>query len=385
FRNGFFKFKDSKSKLTYINLYTKEGSLLPKLAEIYPITQEETIINIGNQSQEALLSSIAALAEAEDAKDSTTSGHSKRVSYWATDFAKRMDYPFEKVEELRIAALLHDIGKIGVSDEILFKKEKLLKEEKKHIEMHPIIGVKILESIAALDNVIPHIRHHHERYDGEGYPAGLKTDEIPEEARIIAIIDAFDAMSSQRPYRPVLTKEEILDEFDKNKGKQFDPVLTDEFINMIEEESFFEVLEAEKKFLQFSSTKGIDTEEAFFASENSDELSELDSLLVLFTKEFFKRLNKLTGEKVCQNISTDLNRYCLLTGAPFFFIQGELKIIHVEKNTTEEKLQIYKFIFKKKKELVSGAIGERLFRKIVEEVVENQRTKTKQFFQKHLN
>jgi HD-GYP domain-containing protein (c-di-GMP phosphodiesterase class II) len=134
---------------------------------------------------------------------------------------------------IRAAGLLHDIGKVGVPDSILNKKVPLVDEEWKPIKAHPELGVEILRHVIDLVNCLPAIMHHHERYDGRGYPTGLKGDKIPEEARILAVADAYDAMISPRPYRERLSSEKALNELRRCAGTQFDPELVDIFCSII--------------------------------------------------------------------------------------------------------------------------------------------------------
>ncbi len=140
----------------------------------------------------------------------------------------------QELESLKLAAILHDIGKIGIRDKILLKEGKLTDEEAMVMNMHPKYGAEILEHIRQLKDVIPGMRGHHERYDGSGYPDGLKGEEIPLFARIIAIADAYDAMTTDRPYRKALPQEVALEELRRFSGRHFDPALVEIFIKAIE-------------------------------------------------------------------------------------------------------------------------------------------------------
>ncbi len=178
----------------------------------------------------ANLESVKVLIEAIDAKDTYTRGHSDRVRILSLEIAKKLGFTAQKQEDLEYGALLHDIGKIGIKDGILQKKTTLSSEEYRQIQEHSLIGVKILDNIEFFKGKLPMIRHHHERYDGKGYPDGLAGEEIPLESRIIAISDAFDAMTSARPYREAKSLEETLIEMKRNEGKQFDPHLLQIFL-----------------------------------------------------------------------------------------------------------------------------------------------------------
>ena len=180
--------------------------------------------------KKAYLDSVKVLVEAIDAKDPYTRGHSDRVRRMSLEIASQLGFTEERLEILEYGALLHDIGKIGIKDEILRKPGALSPEEHQAIQEHPLIGVKILEGVEFFKDKIPMIRNHHEHFDGKGYPDGLAGEAIPLEARIIAVPDAFDAMASLRPHRGIMPLEDILLELEKYKGKQFDPKVLEIFL-----------------------------------------------------------------------------------------------------------------------------------------------------------
>ncbi|MDI6844251.1 MAG: diguanylate cyclase [Anaerosomatales bacterium] len=165
---------------------------------------------------------VRALAVAVDARDSATQFHSKNVALLVTEIARELGMPQEHVRRLEIAALLHDVGKIGVSDRVLRKRGPLTAAEVMHVREHAVLGERIVRS-SGFDDIAPWVRHHHERYDGTGYPDGLSGDRIPFEARLLAVCDAFDAMTSDRPYRSALSPAAALHEIDCCIGTQFDP------------------------------------------------------------------------------------------------------------------------------------------------------------------
>ncbi len=183
--------------------------------------------------QRAYLDTITSLANALDAKDPYSYGHSKRVSEYVHRIAEEMKLPFEKIEEFTTAALLHDIGKIGISDAVLLKTGKLTEEEWKIIKTHPRIGKEVLKPLNFLNNIIPIVEHEHERYDGKGYPDGLKGEEIPLGARIIAVADSYDAMTTDRVYRKALPLEDVLKELKRCSGTQFAPEVVDAFLRTV--------------------------------------------------------------------------------------------------------------------------------------------------------
>lgn len=170
---------------------------------------------------------IECLVTALEARDLYTSGHSNRVADISYDIGKALGLSGARLEALHIAAHLHDIGKMGIPDHILNKKGKLLPHEWDHIKLHTEIGYNILCKSNGLKEIAKIVLHHHERWDGKGYPEGLKLDRIPLGARIIAVSDALDAMTSERPYRSALSWEASMEELVLNKGIQFDPVVVE--------------------------------------------------------------------------------------------------------------------------------------------------------------
>ncbi len=187
-----------------------------------------------HETQSRALSIIYALAATVDAKDHYTYGHSKKVSDYAVALAEALGLSKEVIDTIRAAGLLHDVGKIAVPDSTLNKSGPLNNDEWELIQAHPKLGIEILRHVIDLVNCIPIILHHHERYDGSGYPNGLKGDSIPLESRILAIADAFDAITSPRPYRKQLSVPEALSELKRCAGTQFDAKLVEVFCKVIE-------------------------------------------------------------------------------------------------------------------------------------------------------
>ncbi len=182
------------------------------------------------------LQTISALAAAVEAKDPYTSGHNEKVTQFAVAIAEKMELSPDEIEDLRVAGLLHDIGKIGIPDSVLNKPARLTSAERIMINSHPVIAAEIVGKIEALTHLVPPIRHHHEWYDGNGYPDGLKEEEIPLMARILAVADGFEAMTSERPYRRPLTEEEALAELGKGAGTQWDPQVVEVFVKIMKKE-----------------------------------------------------------------------------------------------------------------------------------------------------
>lgn len=170
-----------------------------------------------------------------DTKDEYTKGHSARVAHYAKEIARRMQLGEEEVKKIGYIAMLHDCGKIGIPDQVLQKPESLTGEERTLIEEHTIMGGKVLENFTAIDGLKDGALYHHERYDGTGYPFGLKGNEIPFYARIIGVADSFDTMNSDRVYRNRLTTQQILEELKQNSGTQFDPEIVKYMIEMIQD------------------------------------------------------------------------------------------------------------------------------------------------------
>ncbi|MBS4026039.1 MAG: HD-GYP domain-containing protein [Clostridia bacterium] len=185
--------------------------------------QVEELNRKNKQLRESFLRTIESLAISVEAKDYYTNGHSKRVAYYCKIMASEMGLSTQEKEELELAGLVHDIGKIGISEKVLQKPSKLSDEEYNHIKEHPLVGAKILQPLEGVNNIICWIKHHHERFDGRGYPSGLTGDQIPLGAKIIACADTYDAMTTDRPYREALAPEHALEEIKKSCGSQLDP------------------------------------------------------------------------------------------------------------------------------------------------------------------
>ncbi len=202
----------------YVNLYGRDITDREKAEE-----------GLRNAAVETLL----AVSSLVEARDPYTSGHSQRVTEYALAIAKRMELPEAELETLRIAGLLHDVGKIGIPDAVLNKAGRLTRSEWLTIYAHPTESASLVEKVAAFHNAVPAIRHHHELWDGTGYPDGLKGEEIPLLARILAVGDWYEAMSSDRPYRTALSQEEVLEEIRANAGIKLDPKVVQVFLELI--------------------------------------------------------------------------------------------------------------------------------------------------------
>ena len=199
-----------------------------------PLLLARRSFELYTKMQKMYLETIRTLVAAIDAKDPYTKGHSERVTQTSIALARKLNLPEGEIDNIEYAALLHDIGKIGISDNILGKNSSLTDKEFDKIKEHPVMGAKIVEPVEFLKDSYKTVYHHHERYDGDGYPDGLKGEDIPISARIIAVADAYDAMGSDRPYRKKLNKDKILEELKDQSGKQFDPEVVKALISILD-------------------------------------------------------------------------------------------------------------------------------------------------------
>ena len=189
--------------------------------------------NKNEQIREMTMQTITAIAKTLDAKDTYTEGHAERVSAYCEQIARKLGMSEEDVRNVRLVALFHDIGKVGVPDSVLNKPGRLTDDEFDLMKQHTVVGGEIIKDLSMIPGVIIGARYHHERYDGTGYPEKLKGEDIPYIARIIAVADAYDAMTSNRIYRKHLTKEQVLSELEKGAGTQFDPDIVNTMIDLL--------------------------------------------------------------------------------------------------------------------------------------------------------
>jgi putative nucleotidyltransferase with HDIG domain len=212
---------------------------------------EQTVEQAGSLSltldelKESYQATLLALSAALDARDRETEGHSQRVTRWALAIGRQLQLHADELTNLERGALLHDVGKIGISDNILRKAGPLTALERQVMNQHPQLGYNMLRGITFLRDALPVVLHHQEMYDGSGYPAGLRADEIPLGARIFAVADAYDAMTSVRPYRQPLSHAAALAEIDRCRGTQFDPRVVDAFFSLFESRNIEQLREIE--------------------------------------------------------------------------------------------------------------------------------------------
>jgi len=234
------------------------------------------------QVEEMSFQTVQALAGAIDAKDRYTKGHSSRVSDYAVLIAQRLGWSNEQIDNLRYAGLLHDVGKIGVPDVVLNKPGKLSDIEFSVIKSHTTIGYNILQNISVVKDALEVARHHHERYDGKGYPDGLAGEDIPIMARIVCVADSYDAMNSKRIYRNALTKETIRAELVRCKGSQFDPEIMDVFLELFDEH-LLDSIEDKQIESKLEDNSNI-IKRVFDSAYNSGESNQIDALTGLMLR-----------------------------------------------------------------------------------------------------
>ena len=267
---------------------------------------------------------VQTLAEAIDAKDTYTNGHSGRVAAYSKEIAKRYGYESRQQDEIYMMGLLHDVGKIGVPDWIINTTSRLTDEEFAEIKKHPVVGNNILKRIKEKPELAFGARWHHERVDGRGYPDGLKGNEIPEEARIIAVADAYDAMTSNRSYRDVMPQEKVREQIEKGKGAQFDPKFADIMLEIIDEDKEYLLREGTEKEADLRENS---SEEAILHMDNQYVLP--DKLLEL------EQLNTDLGIYLCGGIEDYLEVLAV------FKDSIETKSDKIEKSWKDEALDTY--------------------------------------------
>lgn len=232
---------EKSDKFEQLLLLIESG--IKSIQQMYEIKRiNEELAESNEKLEQAYLDMVETLRHTVEAKDTYTRGHSDRVSEYSVLIGEKLNLSEEELKILRIGGLFHDIGKIGIPDRILLKTERLTDDEYSEIKNHPSIGAHILGSASIFKSIIPIVKHHHEKYDGKGYPSALKGEEIPYLARIAAIADTFDAMTSRRSYRDALDLQFVKDEIERCKGTQFDPKLADIFLDILNNE--YEKIEA---------------------------------------------------------------------------------------------------------------------------------------------
>ncbi|MDE5933209.1 MAG: diguanylate cyclase, partial [Lachnospiraceae bacterium] len=299
------------------------------------------------------IQAITTVANTIDAKDDYTKGHSIRVAYYSEALARKIGWSEEEVQNIHYIALLHDIGKIGVPDSVLNKPFKLTNVEFELIKNHTVMGAEILKDIKMFPHVSVGAKYHHERFDGRGYPSGLKGDEIPLVARIIGIVDSYDAMTSNRVYRKRLQDEMVKQELLRGKGTQFDPYLVDQFMELLEEGNLQQNIPEEDMVMRiFNSDKiygGVTREEAGMNSqldyltgllgreqgekEITESLRNGNGCIMMIDLDNFREMNDrfghLAGDYVLKEVAdllkevSEKNIVCRMGGDEFlYYVDG---------------------------------------------------------------
>ncbi|MCH5248971.1 MAG: diguanylate cyclase [Lachnospiraceae bacterium] len=339
------------------------------------------------------IQAITTVANTIDAKDDYTKGHSLRVAHYSDCLARKIGWSEEEIQNIHYIALLHDIGKIGVPDSVLNKPFKLTDVEFELIKNHTVRGAEILKDIKMFPNVSLGAKYHHERYDGKGYPGGLKGEEIPIVARIIGIVDSYDAMTSNRVYRKRLQDEIVRQELIKGKGTQFDPYLVDRFLELIDEGELFENLPQDDMAMPVFNTdkvsEGITKEETGINTkldyltgllgreqgekEITESLRNGNGCIMMMDLDDFKSINEqyghLTGDYVLKIIADMLKEVsgkdivCRMGGDEFlYYISG----VTQQEEAVKKIDEIIELFEEKKKDIeilqsISFSIGLSLF------------------------
>lgn len=264
-------------------------------------------IELFSSLQDAYLATVRSLAAAVDAKDPFTRGHSDRVAAYAVAIAKELELSYDQQVALEMAAYLHDIGKIGVREEILLKPGKLSNAEMSLMRHHPLIGANILKPVGFPWPITPVVRHHHERWDGQGYPAGLRGEEIPFLARVLTVADSYEAMVSDRPYRRGRTSQEAMQELQVCAGAQFDEKIVDAFVRVLESGQFATVVQSALSLDEIQS-------------------DEIEAIFVALSEGMFMSFRQLAGLRLSSNVSQELNTFFADNGLPFHLAHGRMTI-----------------------------------------------------------
>ncbi|MDZ4168746.1 MAG: HD domain-containing protein [Coriobacteriia bacterium] len=305
-------------------------------------------IELFSSLQEAYLATVRSLAAAVDAKDTYTRDHSDRVATYATHIAEHMGLSHDQRIALEMAAYLHDIGKIGVREEILLKPGLLDDDEMCEMRHHPLIGANILKPVAFPWAITPVVRHHHEAFDGTGYPAGLRGEEIPLLARILTVADSFEAMTADRPYRAGRSVPAATEELRRCSGSQFDPRIVLAFEQVLQE------IEGTEDAPPIASDEEIAPEEAraIFAAL-------LDGVLVSF--------RRLGGPRLASNVEREADAYFESAGMPFRVLRGRVSFTVSEVGSLDEELPVMRLALKHTNAAMSRVSGSTLVEHFYEE------------------
>jgi putative nucleotidyltransferase with HDIG domain len=276
-------------------------------------------IELFSSLQEAYIATVRSLAAAVDAKDTYTRGHSDKVATYSTLIAEHLGLGHDQLTALEMAAYLHDIGKIGVPEAILLKPGKLSDDEMAQMRHHPLIGANILRPVAFPWAITPIVRHHHEFWDGKGYPAGLKGEEIPLLARILCVADSYEAMTADRPYREGRSAADAIEELHRCSGTQFDPRIVETMTAVIEE------LERAGSGVLGDIAEDVTAEEA----------RAIFSALVDGVMSSFRRLG---GPRLASNVEAEVDEYFRTANLPYRMERGRLAFVAESKDDSLTEL-----------------------------------------------
>ncbi len=295
-------------------------------------------IELFTSLQEAYLATVRSLAAAVDAKDSYTRGHSDRVAQFATLIAERMGLSHEQRIALEMAAYLHDIGKIGVSEDILLKPGRLEDDEMAEMRHHPLIGANILKPVAFPWAITPVVRHHHEAYDGSGYPAGLRGDEIPLLARILTVADSFEAMTADRPYRKGRPTVDAIEELNRCAGTQFDPRIVEVFSEVIDE------LEQSGELVAGDTAEEVLPEEA-------------RAVFLALVDGVFASFRRLGGPRLASNVEAEVDDFLAAEKMPFRISRGHVTFLDEVPGSADEELAKMRVALQRVNAVISRVSG----------------------------
>ena len=308
-------------------------------------------IELFSSLQEAYLATVRSLAAAVDAKDPYTRGHSDRVASYARAIAERLGLSHEQCTALEMAAYLHDIGKIGIGEEILRKPGALSDEEMAVMRHHPLIGASILRPVALPWPIAPVVRHHHERFDGTGYPAGLSGEEIPMLARILTVADAYEAMTSDRPYRARRATHEAIEELRRCASLQFDPRAVEALIEELEATASGRPCEA------VDPVRVVEPEEA-----RAIFVAVADGMLLSY--------RRLGGPRLAGNLETEMNEWLAGQSLPFALDAGHMTAEWARAGGAPVQLEVMRRVVAHLAALMAATTGTSLVDRFHDEAVE---------------
>lgn len=326
---------------------------------------------------ETYLDMIVALAEAVDARDIYTFGHSKAVRDYATGIALKIGMDEDRLRRLDIAAVMHDLGKVSIPDSILLKNGRLTEEEYKVMKTHPERAAMIIGKVKYFADIVPIVLHHHEKYDGSGYPDGLKGEEIPLGARILAIADAFDAMSSKRVYRPLLKTDKILKNLREGRGRQFDPRLLDVFLKEFE---------IDKRIYRAGDNRlGDQLHERFnyYVMAVKDDPLEVERTLERLTiiiSSWLVEVDKLAGPIIKERTIKKMNSFSIEHRLDFMIVGGKLDIDELLPTSLVELMKRFQAYFDYLLTVTTGALGAGISGRIINDVAKGLDKETRMIF-----